>query len=318
LLVKADLGNVFPLGVTKSGAVYLQTMRTDQEIEIIPVDLAAGKEVGQALRPIRQFTGTNTQPAWSPDGRLLAYQSTRAKPLAIGMGQGTASTSVIGIMTVETGEIRELRPALAYFQGLTWTPDADALLVFGGDANGRVGVFRVDGRTGGTTPVIAPISSREPLSYEGFFWSPDRARLYYHRQNGTVHEWRFATSTERVVASGFGPVSLSPDGRWIAASQKGSIVVLVSTEDVTTRELMRVSIPTRINNTAMAVQEIASREILPRSNVRMPAPGCNSCTAGPKTTRKNAMPPSHSAMPTRCRNKLKVYQEDMIPPDGSA
>ena len=261
-LLKANIGNVFPLRITKAGSLYTTIQANDQDIELVSIDFEAGRQTGPPVKPIQQFTGSNSQPAWSPDGKWLAYVSRR------GNGFGVFG-SVIAMRSSDTGDIRELRPLLSYLQGLTWSRDGRSFVVFGADFKGRDGVFRIDARTGEVTPLIFPVAQADSLSYEGFFWSPDGQRLYYHSQMGAVHERNLSSGTERLIVGGrsspaftkppdgtVGPISLSPDGRWIAAgrleaSGTSEAVVLIPVDGGEPRALLRVSQPEWINNTPM-------------------------------------------------------------------
>ena len=256
-LVKPDIGNVFPLGITKAGVLYTSIVASDQDIEVASVDVAAGKQTAPPVKVVQRFAGSNTQPTWSSDGKSLAYTSAR--------GNGF----VVVIRATGTDENRELTPALSYLQGLTWSPDGRSFVVFGGDLKGRDGIYRIDAHSGSVTPIVAPIAQEDRLSYEGFFWSPDGKRLYYHSQNGTVHERDLAAGTERVVVAGrpspitltpidgkLGPISLSPDGRWIASYRsEGSgtsvVVVLIPVNGGEPRELLHVKQPEWVNNSSM-------------------------------------------------------------------
>ena len=270
-LIKPDIGNVKPLGVTRSGALYLGVDLNTQDIDVASIDLATGKQTAAPTRLIQRSTGFNSQPTWSHDGKSLAYHSRR--------------TDSIGIRSMDTGQITELqlRPSLAYFQGLSWAPDGQSFAVFGGDLKGRDGIFRIDALTGDVTPIAAPIAQADRPSYEGFFWSPDGKRLYYHSQNGTIHERDLASGTERVVHAGrpspigvtppdgrLGEISLSPDGRWIAsyrseASRKSAVLVLIPVNGGEPRDLLRVNQPERVNNSSMPWTP-DGRSILVRKN----------------------------------------------------
>ncbi len=110
--------------------------------------------------------------------------------------------------------------------GPTWSPDGRQIAVAGNDLKGRHGLFRIDASTGAVTAITftssSPFARTDPgerLTYEGPMWSPDGARLYYHKANGAILEWTFATATAREIARGFGSIGLSPDGDLIAASR---------------------------------------------------------------------------------------------------
>lgn len=132
--------------VTRSGALYIGVDLNSQDIDMVSMDLATGKQTSAPVRLIQRATGSNGQPTWSPDGKSLAYHSRR--------------TGAIGIRSMDTGEINELqpRPSLAYFQGLSWAPDGQSFAVFGGDLKGRDDMFRIDARSGEVTPIAVPIA----------------------------------------------------------------------------------------------------------------------------------------------------------------
>jgi Tol biopolymer transport system component len=255
-LVKANIGNVQSLGLTNRGALYMQVAASNQDIHLASIDFATGKQIGPIERPIQRFTGTNAQPTWSRDGKSLAYVSSRAR-----------GTFVIGRQSVQTGEISEveLRPGLRYVHGLSWAPDGQWFAVWAGDLKGRNGIFRIDAESGEVTPLPIQIPENDRLTYEGFFWSPDGGRLYYHRASGSTHEYDLASGRDRVITTEkTGPISLSPDGRWIAAykdlrknttreatAPQSWGFVVISVQDSTTRELLRLSSGHWVNNTSM-------------------------------------------------------------------
>ena len=82
------------------------------DIRGIAPDLATGRQTGSPARPIQSFFGTNFEPAWSPDGKSLAYVSWRGyRPIS-------GDPRILAIRSVDTGDTRELRPNLAYFDQL--------------------------------------------------------------------------------------------------------------------------------------------------------------------------------------------------------
>jgi len=259
-MLKANIGNVFPIGITRTGTLFLSGATWNQDIEIASIDVAAGTGTAAPVKPISRFIGANTQPTWSPDGTLLAYRSARLTSLATG---AATFESVIGVRSMTTAEPRELHPALIYFSGLTWSPDARSLVAWGVDLKGREGIFRIDAVTSELTPIAVPISDKMPVpngertTYEGFSWSPDGRRLYYHTRNGMVHERDLASGATRVITgndasnggTGLGPISVSPDGRLIAASRadsSGTAVVVFPVGGGEPRTLFHVDRPASI------------------------------------------------------------------------
>ena len=247
-LIMESMNSAFSLGVTSSGALYLGKFAGDRDISVVPIDLATGKQTGPPVRPVQNFIGTNLEPAYSPDGRSLAYVSWRNNNPIFG------DPRVLAVRSLDTGETRELRPNLVYFDQVSWAPDGHAFVTGGTDSKGRNGVFRIDARTGDVTPIV-----QVPFGFQSSFpqWSPSGNHIYYRvplREdaiNGGVAfiERDLETGTERELARGnLGRISLSPDGRWVAAqrsdrSTRSQAIVLIPIAGGETRELYRATAP---------------------------------------------------------------------------
>ena len=134
-LLKEDVGRVLPVSVTRSGAVFLL-----QYIGIADVYTA---ELGSTVPPARiseNPIGLNGNPSYSSDGRSLMYQSSR----------GSNGRGVLRIRSLATGQERELRPKLDYYQAARWSSDSRWIEVEGTDSNTN-GAWRVDPFTGDAT-----------------------------------------------------------------------------------------------------------------------------------------------------------------------
>ena len=230
--LKAGIGNVRSVGMTNAGSLYFRTPANEVDVELASIDLSSGRRVGAPARPPQSVPGTNLEPAWSPDGKQLAYVSKRA-------GDDLAGT--IAIYTVTMRELRELAPLrLAWAQGLSWAPDGRSLALTAVDLKGRCGLFRVDVNTGDVSPIAYPI----PLTYQGPHWSPDGKRLYFQPiNNEAIYEWDTTTGRQRTIRSAKGPISVSPDGRWIASYERPSdllqAVVIRAVDGGESREIFR-------------------------------------------------------------------------------
>jgi Tol biopolymer transport system component len=241
-LIKADIGQALPIGLSPSGALYYGVQVGNRDIQVAPFDFGTGEFLSKPVKPIQDFVGEHRQPDWSPDGKYLAYVSQRA---AAG-----SRNIVLAIRSVDSGQTRQLHPRLNYFQAPRWAPDGRSLVVSGQD-KGRQGIYRIDAQTGDTSP----ITLSEPG--ENIFWtqwSPDGLRLYYRRnraKDAVIIERDVASGSEREIIRranlSFG-VDLSPDGRQIAVviddqSSKSSAVMLIPVAGGEPRELIRVNHP---------------------------------------------------------------------------
>jgi Tol biopolymer transport system component len=250
-LIMESINSAFSLGVTSAGALYLGTVAGDQDISLVPIDLVAGKQTGPRVRPVQHFIGTNLEPVFSRDGNALAYLSGRNNTPMFG------GPRVIAIQSLGTGATREVRPNLVYFDQVSWAPDGRAFVTGGTDAKGRNGIFRIDAGTGEVTLLV-----QLPFEFERSFpqWSASGKHMYYRvplREdaiNGDVAfiERDLDTGAERALARGnLGSISLSPDGRWIAAqksdrSTQSQAIVLIPIAGGDTRELFRAAAPASI------------------------------------------------------------------------
>lgn len=204
-LLKTDIGH-FSLGVSASGSLYSVGSAGDRDVRIASVDFSTGRLLSGPTRPIPNFVGTNSNPAWSPDGKRLAYRSDRAR-----LGSAYINSDVIGILSLETGKSRELRPKLGYFQGVRWLPNG-SLIVNGDDLNGNRRNYKVDPETGEISPFEGPSQvANAPKVYSPKDLGPE----------GTaVIERTVASGVEREVfrRKDLGPFFLSSDARFIAAT----------------------------------------------------------------------------------------------------
>jgi Tol biopolymer transport system component len=233
-LVHAGLGGLLSLGLTKAGSLYFGVQTGGRDIEIVTVDLQSGKQLGTSVRPVSRLVGTNLMPAWSPDGKFLAYVSQR------GISGNTGR--IIGIREMATGAVRELPPTLDYMGPLSWAPDGTRLVTNGRDLKGRNGIYEIDVVTGNTTWMGEGGQAKH---------SPDGRHLFQMRPmkepwTRALVERDRSTGIERVLFTGeFATFSISADGKWIALASGGvgdasaHAIQLIRVETGEVRELLR-------------------------------------------------------------------------------
>ena len=239
-MLKPDIASASSVGLTASGALHIFKDASTQSLQVAPIDLAAEKLLGTPV--LQSFR--SARPDWSPDGKYLAYRSI-----------GSDELQVLSMRSVESGQVRELRTALHYFNEPRWMPDARSLMTFGRDLKGRPGIYRIDAQTGAVSFVTPSDNARVQVS-------PDGKKIYYRLDFNDGDSTTPGRVIERDLASGqtrevfrFLPAvarvdspELSPDGRYMAsiiteAAAKTSTVLLIPVAGGEPRELLRVSLP---------------------------------------------------------------------------
>ena len=229
-LLRADIGSIYPLGVTTAGALFVYKDITTVDVQIASFDLKRGM-VGEPVSFERGFLPGTTVPDWSPDGTLLAYAACQGECLAV--------------RSVETGDVRKLPTTLGYVRGPRWSQDGRSILAAGRDLRGRWGIFKVDARSGETTTIVSTGNRATGMPH----WSADATRIYYQRagEDGvrTIFERELASGTERIVKQGEG-TGISPDGRllwWPARNGTGAALRVQPIEGGEPRELFPIEAP---------------------------------------------------------------------------
>ena len=209
-LVRRDMGRIRPLGFTRQGAFYYGV--DDKGFNIYAATL--GGETPSLL--VQRFLGSNSGPAWSPDGRQLAYLSHRSPP---------PRTTTLCVREVATGKEREFAPDFVFFKYLEWSPDGRFLLFRGKSLKGETGSYRLDLGTGQVAPVLQrPYGSWAVICR----WSYDGKAVYYvepaaeqMKRPPRVMRRDLETGGEEEIqrlpkGATFGFVLPSPDGRRLA------------------------------------------------------------------------------------------------------
>jgi len=203
-LVKKDVGSLSSLGFTRDGSFYFMSTMGGMDIYTAKIDLSRGKIVDGPENPVERGVGRNVSAAWSPDGKYLAYIAARS----------------IHIRSEETGEEKEISPQPGFY-GIEWFPDGLSLKVYGEDAEGNRGVFRVDIKTGAVETILMQTPEvhlhRCYLGHEG-------KNIYYRSYRvsenlSSIFAYEIYSKKKKEIWSGEGKVEgpvPSPDGKWLA------------------------------------------------------------------------------------------------------
>ncbi len=129
-LIKSDIGNVRPLGMTSNGTLSYGLLVGGDDVYTADIDLSTRRMLSVPVAVSKRFIGFNTTPACSPDGQLLAYISSRGgvmDPLAAGK-------SVLVVRSLKTGEEREVPVNFGPGFEISWSPDSRSFMIAGRDS----------------------------------------------------------------------------------------------------------------------------------------------------------------------------------------
>lgn len=216
ILLQRSLGRIMPMGITRIGAFFYRVQTGMVDVYTADIDFAANR-VGTPKAVSSGIVGSNISSDWSPDGRYLAFVTTR------GLVAADRYSRTLAIRDMETGAHRELMPPLAFFIGPRWSPDGRAIAVKGDDLKGRWGTHLVDVATGRVQPAVVAEPNNDS-DYGAHRWAPDGHLLYEHAPRGVVsrnlasgEESLFLAYAEAGVKR-LGAFKISPDRRSLAFS----------------------------------------------------------------------------------------------------
>ena len=173
-VVKPDLGqDARPIGFTRDGSYFYRGRTNLSDVFIAEVDFASGRLLAPPVLATQRFAGSNSWPAWSPDGRQLAYLSRR------GPGAGWGSMAV-WLKDMASGEVREVPSGLETVIRAGWFPDGRSLLAIAQLGGGAPGQFRINVQTGESEPVdLFKVAGPGAAA-----WSRDGRTMFFQRWRG--------------------------------------------------------------------------------------------------------------------------------------
>lgn len=165
-LVTSDVPGfrAFTVGFTRDGSYYYghSPRPASLDVYITTLDVQKGKVINPPAR-VSQRVGPTKAPAWSPDGRYLAYVSVRQ--------------NVLCIRSLENGKERKLRlEKIGGLAWLRWSPDGRSLLTRAYNKK-RGDTFRIDPQTGDSTALSGAWHGQ---------WSPDGKAVFHTTEEPAI------------------------------------------------------------------------------------------------------------------------------------
>ena len=246
-LLKKNMGRIIPLGFADNGDLYYAIYTSMNDVYTASLDLEKNSLSAQPKRTEELFIGANGSADFSLDGKYLAYISRRT------FGPGRFEPQVICILSLVSGEKRELFPDLENMRFIRWSNDGNNFFSYGFDKEGRTGVYSIDTQTGETDFILMCKPNEEFIpELEAF---PDGRRIVYKKfERGKAGTGSIMSIRVRDIQSGKEEeiyrnenaseshhVALSSDGKWIAFDDRVPIRVLkvIESKGGEPRELYR-------------------------------------------------------------------------------
>lgn len=237
-----ESGRILPVGMTRGGAFFYSVRNGNQDLYTAALDVASGTLLVPPAKATDRALVSNRIPAWSTDGRSLAYVTERET------AQLAAVAPVLVTRDVATGKEREVESHLNYVNQIRWAPDGRSLLVVGRDRKNRQGLYRIGLEASETTPVVQSVPSQSVMRT---CWSPDGKAIFFLRQEpkrSQIVRRALDTGEEHIVREALAPTSLrgiavSPDGRrlalgWVNMTDKTVGLIVTSASGDAARDLL--------------------------------------------------------------------------------
>jgi Tol biopolymer transport system component len=202
----------------RRGLVYTQGERS-RDVYTISMDPATNRSTGSPRPVLYKRSGWNISPAWSPDGKSLAFFS----------GSLSDLNSRYLVVMPSSGAAREFPiPPNGYknLYDIRWFGNGRGLGVSGVDAKGQALIFRLSLPSGEWTTI-----PREGSAYAGIEWNEDGTAFYFVRTRQAERNGVFRKSVEDGREELVYPLpttdtytfnlEISPDRHWLAFNQKG-------------------------------------------------------------------------------------------------
>jgi len=213
VLLKPSIGNVTLHGFTSAGTLVYSQATGTRDVYSVGLNPESGTLIGDRVRAVDTFIGSNLNPSQSPDGKSLAYLSIRT---------GIPASGYVGtliIRSLETAAERVIATPFRFATKPLWSSDGQTIIELARNATNNDSIYRVDLRSGivtevADTGVMAPPEGA--LSLDG--------QTVYMQAEGRFIAYNMATGTRSTISD-------ADRGRAIAVSPDGKSIAFVTTKE---------------------------------------------------------------------------------------
>ncbi|MDD8014486.1 MAG: tetratricopeptide repeat protein [Acidobacteriota bacterium] len=222
-LIKTGVGSMRPMGITSGGTLFYGVQGGATDVYEVGIEPQTGKILSPAKKAVLLFEGQNAYPDYSSDGTRLAYISGQASS----MFQSRTVRKALSILSLKSGQVRELIPDLSSFDYPRWAPNGKVLSVEASSRENRVGgIYQIDVETAAVLPIVQIENNMVIFSHR---WSRDGKRIYYstgERNRKSVSLFVHDLESGKDAALFGSPddacdIDISPDGKWLALLNRG-------------------------------------------------------------------------------------------------
>ncbi|HSE41215.1 MAG TPA: protein kinase [Acidobacteriota bacterium] len=209
-LIRKDIGQIFPLRITKQGSLYYAHLMS--AVDVYTANL--NEPTSLPSRIAQGDVGFSRSPAYSHDGNFLIFQSL-SDPLSSRWRTGNQVPLSLKIISLQSGEIRQVVPDIKSSSGKTrWCADEQSVILRGDNANPGPGLYTVDLTTGKSLRLVEDLSSNYVRQYHV---APDgRSIFYLMNKDGSIMQKEIVSGKVKKICDDAADFDLSFDGRLLA------------------------------------------------------------------------------------------------------
>ncbi|MBP2672935.1 MAG: translocation protein TolB, partial [candidate division NC10 bacterium] len=223
-LLRKELGLVAPIGFSPDGAFYFAPDLATRDVMVADWSPESHKAISAPRPATEHFSGSTRLPAWSPDGRKLAYLVDR--------GRSRPAETRVRIRDMGTGAERTLADVNGSVSHLSWSSDGTSVALTVARPQSPSKIQILDVASGKLIREFAGPRSGEVIG--AYVWGPGGDVVYYVAR-GTGPDtvlWRrdLRTGDEtplhtRAYANPI-PFAVAPDGKQLALGYSRRVIVI--------------------------------------------------------------------------------------------